>query len=903
MPVLYNANGQAELLDDKAAQAALAAGTHELPIVDPEGKLGSINHTEAPGLLKQGFKQPTPEQLQGALDKTKNESLGENIKGGLEGLGEMVAPAAGVAVEKAAGAKEADILRRRDTPGHLIGQMVGIAATAGLESWIAGGAKSAGAAVAKDAIETTVANRIGTTAAKMAVENATFAGKDEVAKMMVHDPDQSLDTAAANIGMAGLIGGVLGGAGQGSAELWKMGPGAKLEKVLEGVKARSSGAAADIGAKAGLEISPEIQAALGDDPAMHKAFQHLMESNTKAGTELQKTVLEFKEATAKAAAETLGKTPEALDDLHNLSKAETGKAFQESLAKTIAEKVEPIAAKYEALTEKFSSSVLGEAEKAAIADNVTKHIIEAGLEKGPNENALKLAQKVLNQLPKQETVQDLRIYVKGLKSVAPYGSDLYQTAKVMKNALNEAIDSAVGGRAGAEFKATQAEYGQFKGLLEDLNDRLRMGREGDAGAQTFSKSLREMSPEDVVSRLKLKEDSQLQALLAKEFPEVAQAAKEYELNNLVKASVHKDGGKLDLNKLMKNIEKLQPEHRNYLLDEAAQSRIKALYDAQTSLPGKMNSSGTAKTLDSLWSHVPAGAGALVSMITGHNPFLGGIIGQASSFVGKEVPDAGRLAMLKFIGSNSPTSAAGFAAATKMAGNILKGEKAVSEAVKMVFKGGVMAGTEGLSKQRDELKKQVNEFASNPEMLLKQTGDLGHYMPNHAALATQSSARALQYLARLKPNDAKQAPLDKTPVPNKAAEAKYNRALDIANKPLLVMDSLRNGTLTQTDVQHLAAMYPALTRKLQTQLGQEMIDAVSIGREIPYKTKMSLSLFMSQPLDSSLMQQSIAASQPLMRPMPPQAAPKITGAKLNHLQKLPNSYETIQQDRSARRTGR
>ncbi len=1064
MPVLYNSStGAPETLADSDASKALASGTHEVPLVDENGQLGSAPQADVGQLLQKGYTTPSSAQLQKAVESSKNEQPLEQAKALAEGVAQSATLGLSTAYEKAFGQAfqntpqaetEKNIQRRKETGANTVGQVVGMMTPGGATEMVAKGLSGAAEhAIAQEA--PSIVNKIGTQAAKMAIDNATFAGSDEMAKMLMHDPEQSLDTALSNVGMAAAIGGALGGGASGVSELWKLGPGAKLENVLDAMKARSAGVsnpaetalnamraspiphapasseqfyskiqdvlnnknplykanitpytlkeyegmktflaedgksgyaikpdgelvsvfslekgrgpgliddavlnngaqkldAFDINNKlpklygkymdetsrlkfadeyapadwdydkigrpdvvmmrlnpnkvqsarlATPELSPEIRAALGDDPRAHAAFQHLMESNTKSGTELQKSVADFQDSMARTAQAAVGKSTEDLEALHDISKADVGRNFQESLGKAIKEKVEPISAKYDAITDKFSSSVLGEADKADIASKITQHIQDAGLAKGPNESALKLSQKVLEQLPKQETVQDLRKYVQGLYTTAPFGSADYQTARAIRNVLNESIDGIIGKEAGAEFQATQAEYGKFKGILEDLNDRLHMGREGKAGATTFSKALADMAPEDVVNRLKLKDDTQLQALLEEHFPEAAQSAKKYELDQLLKSSLHKDGDKLDISKLTKKLQALQPEHRDYLLDKDTQSRLAAIHSLSAGLPAKMNNSGTAKTLDSLWKHVPAGIGGMIGMMTGHNPVIAALMGQVGSYLGKEVPDAAKLSMLKFMGSNSPTSAAGFAAATKFADNMLKGSKAVTNAAEMVFKGGTMAGTEGLSKQREKLQEHLDTAATDPTHLLKSAGDIGHYMPEHASMLTQSASRATQYLATLKPNDAKQSPLDAKPTISKAAQATYNRALDIANKPLIVMDALKHGTMTSKDVQHLAAMYPALTRQLQEKLGQEMMDAVSAGREIPYKVKLGLSIFMSQPLDSSMSQPAIAASQP-MAVMPPQAAKPPSAAKMHGLQKLPNSYTTMEQDRAQRRT--
>jgi hypothetical protein len=74
----------------------------------------------------------------------------------------------------------------------------------------------------------------------------------------------------------------------------------------------------------------------------------------------------------------------------------------------------------------------------------------------------------------------------------------------------------------------------------------------------------------------------------------------------------------------------------------------------------------------------------------------------------------------------------------------------------------------------------------------------------------------------------------------------------------------------------------------------MINASERDDLIPYKTKMGLSLFMGQPVDSSMTPQSIVAAQPVpaQQPQGGQQGPKKSTDKLG---KSTSSYRTASQD--------
>lgn len=905
MPVLINQSGLAENLGAEESQLALQQGTHTVPLVSPEGQSVSAPHTEAQDWLSKGYKQPTPEQLQELVNHAKNQGLGEQAKAFGEAAASSLTLGASRAVEKAFGATEADMLRRRETGAATAGEIAGYGAGMLLGTGEAAIAEGAGAAMAgaiAKAGAKTVAGRIGTQAAKMAVETAVMAGRSEIDKAWLHDPEQTIGTAAANIGAAGLFGGVLGGGFGAGAELWSATAGKKLGGLLERMQSHSGGVdKATQEALGDVKLDAEI-AGMASSPEGLRTGQQLREGATKAAKDLQAKYAENMTKISDAAAQTVGKAEGAIEELHEVSKAEIGKGVKESLAEILKKEAAPIAERYEALHEKFSGTALDAADKAAIADKVTAHIAEEGLDKGPNEEALKLANKFLDQLPKQETVQDLRKYAQGLSDAAPFGSEKYGTGRALRSLLTDAIDEKVGSIAGEEFRATQAEYGKFKGLLQELNDRLKLGAEGRRGVGSFVKALENSTPEEVINKLKLKGDTELQALLAEKFPTVSDAVKAHDLDQLLKKSLDASGKQIDLKKLDKAIRALEPEHRSALFTSEQLAKLDKLSELQRKLSERLGPSGTAKTIDGWFGNLTAGVGGMMYAFMGHNPLTGWMAGHLANLVGREIPDAGRLAMLKFMGSDAAVNAGAFAANIKLADKVLKGERAVSEAVKLTLKGSAVTSTDGLAEEREKLKKHLNLVSEQPEKLIDAAGSVGHYSPEHGTEISRAASNIAQYLETLKPPQGKQSPLDPEKPVNKALESKYNRALDIANRPLLVMDAAAKGQLTRQDWQHLQVMYPGLARSLQTKLGNEMLDYVTKGASVPHAVKQSLSIIMQQPMESSMQPQAILASQPPINMLPQARAhkPGIAGSKMTGLQKLPTMYQTPSEARQMHR---
>lgn len=910
MPVLINREtGAAEDLGHDIAQQALQS-THDVPLNDPEGNPVIASYDQAANLLQQGYTQPKPEQLQNLLDFSKSEQPAEMAKTFAEGAGSGATFGLSTLAERAMGVKPEDINRRREMNPkmHIAGELAGLAGSTALTGPATGLMEIAGAGAGKIAAKILGAGaigRIGSTAAKMAAENAIFQGGSEASKLFASDPNQSMETAVANIGLSGLLGMGAGAAFKGTGELWKLGPGKQLNEMLTAISNKAEGLPSELKLASGIDIAPEMEAALSTNPAAQSAFQTLQESTTKAGTKAQESFAKFNDDIKTATATALNKTPEDIQMLGSMSKAETGKALQDSLAKTLEDRVGPISEQYNKFNETFANAEFGPAAKVELENNIAKLITEQGLAKGANEEGLKLAQKALEQVKLQENAKDLKQYMQSLYQSAPYGSEKYQTGKELRKLFNTSLEDTISSAAASrgenvvsEYGALKQQYAQFKDVLSDLNDRLHLGREGKAGAESFINALKASDPETIASRLSLKGDTNLQALLAQQFPEVAQLARTSEINKIIRSSLDKSGDALDPKKLFKNLNSVEPELRNYMLSPEANAQLKALEELVDRVPQRMNPSGTAKTLDALWKRMPEGAAAAVAMLTGHNPISGYLLGKAANYVGKEVPDAVRLAYLKYLGGSGNISAEGFKAAVSTASAVLKGEKKLTQAVESVFSGGAKVIQFPTPAHLEKLSKQIDKIAMDPQELLDNDNQMGHYVQDHAAATGEINGRAVSYLASLRPATAPGAPLDAKPIPSSTAEAAYRNALLIAEQPLSVIQSIKEGTLTTQDIVHLHTMYPALYQRMQDKLVSQMTASMGKDKAIPYKTKLSLSMFMAQPLESSMQPQAIMSAQLSTMPPPMQAIPQQRTRSNPSLTKLPQSYQTSQQNREA-----
>lgn len=921
MPVLINQDsGLAEDLPDESADSALSSGTHQLPLNDPQGNPVVASLDQSRDLLSQGYSQPSPDQLGSLLKQAKFSSTPEQVKSALEGAASSFSFGLSTAAERAMGVNPEDIMARRETnPGvYGLGQGAGL-----VGSMLVGTGEAALLAkAAKGVAGVAGLGRVGSAIVKGAVETALFQAGDEVSKKFANDPNQSTESVLTDIGLSGVLGGALGGGLGVISPLWSAANETRLGKVLGAIKDKANGEEKNLAAstidqlaeKSGINISPEVKAGLGNNPEANQMFQELNESNSTSGKKSLASLEDFKKSANDAILTGLGKTPEQIESLSEMSDYDLGDKLKNSLITELKETSDPLSKQFNDIKAKFAGEDLSNARKAVIAQDINQFAQKEGYYLLPGTPQEGLISKTITGLSKVNTLDDLRILQSqiGEQTKLP---DMWKVGRGIKNALRSAEENLVEEKLGAEapelieqHKAARASYKSTMDTLDDLNDRLHVGRY--AGPDSFVTALKDMAPEDVLRRLTPKNDAGLLQFMGEKFPATTASIKDHYLNQLLKSAGQKAVGDNTINvkNLFTNLDKWSPELKQFALPEGALEKISSIKGLLDAVPSRMNPSGTAKTLDKLWAHLPAGAMGIVSMLMGHSPIAGAVLGELGTMVTKEVPDAVKLATLKFLGNGNPINAGAFKSAVDMTASILSGEAKITKAAGAVFKASQDVVPSHLVpdvKDRLKLDKKLKDLHADTSSLLEVGGQAGYYLPDHGSALASTAGRAAQYLNSIRPKASKFGPLDPELSPSNIETAAYNRALDIAEQPLLVLKSIKDGTLTMQDVKTINSIYPNLVKNITQQLTNEMISHVSKGNMVPYPTRLSLSLFMGQALDSSMSPQAIMANQ--IASMQPQQQPIPAGSKqkssMTHLGKLAVMSQTQGQAREAEKATR
>ena len=251
--------------------------------------------------------------------------------------------------------------------------------------------------------------------------------------------------------------------------------------------------------------------------------------------------------------------------------------------------------------------------------------------------------------------------------------------------------------------------------------------------------------------------------------------------------------------------------------------------------------------------------------------VGGFIGHATgipeaglggAYLGKEILGPAFASIIKPLMEKGASMPA-FQGAMSYGKAVLKGDHALTNAAASVFGAGAKTIPAHLfpdEEHIDKLDKRLKDVSMNQSQMLNVAGNLGTYMPGHAQAVSQTAMNAVNYLNSQRPINPKANPLDSDIPVSETQMAPYRRTLTIAEQPLTAIQHVRDGTLLPQDVNTLKTLYPAYYDKMSQKLMGAMTDHVSGENTVPYRTRQSVSLFLGQPMDSTMTPRSIQAIQ-------------------------------------------
>ncbi len=564
------------------------------------------------------------------------------------------------------------------------------------------------------------------------------------------------------------------------------------------------------------------------------------------------------------------------------SKAELGNIFKDSITSQLEEQTAPISQLYNEIKQYHQIIPLSEKSAPAIARNIAE-LDELRL--SPSSPEGKLANRVIDEIGNLKTVDDVKNYKSILnRSVSPTASSgEKRMVAILSDKLSDLEENSIVRFAKNEMKTPEAKQRvmniidqrelantKYKGLMTDiktLSEQLGKGRV--YGPQDAMNFIRErLTPEEVVSKLFDKRNSEFMDFFSKKYPEQMQLMRDYQRDIIRSNPASPDGVKTP-KAIFKEISKLEPEIRNKLFSKEELEKLGAAKTWLDALPPNFNPSGTAgKSAFGAFFEHPTGA------------------------VMANVRDFGIEKFIKLAGQDQR-----LVTAAKLAQATIRGETAVTNAAKKVFNPDALVlpiHHELTDSKREKIEKHIDNMTTDPNSMM--TAGIQHNtIPEYAQASAKVMASGVAYLNSLKPNEAKQNPLDSKRVPTKAEYAAYHKAISLVEQPLSILNSVKDGTINSQDIKTLTAVYPNLYTKLKDKLTQAIVEHTDKDKMVPYKTRLGMSLFMGQPLDSTMTPQALQAvqmsgmNQPSQQP--PAMQPGNKKGNLAKLDKLSSMYST------------
>jgi hypothetical protein len=201
--------------------------------------------------------------------------------------------------------------------------------------------------------------------------------------------------------------------------------------------------------------------------------------------------------------------------------------------------------------------------------------------------------------------------------------------------------------------------------------------------------------------------------------------------------------------------------------------------------------------------------------------------------------------------------------------------------------------------------KMPEAKSDIKPVLDQPHGFALHYPEQNMLLQTAKGRISNYLQGLRPGGA-QPKLAFDDEPETAEQKRsYDRALNIAAKPLGVLEEVRKGTLEPEHLTHLSALHPEALSLMRKTITDRITEAQLKGEKPPHHIRQGLSDLLGVPLGSEFTPSGIQGAQRAFASAQSSPAPSAGQAptKAKHqtapLSKSDQSYLTGSQAREAR----
>lgn len=166
-------------------------------------------------------------------------------------------------------------------------------------------------------------------------------------------------------------------------------------------------------------------------------------------------------------------------------------------------------------------------------------------------------------------------------------------------------------------------------------------------------------------------------------------------------------------------------------------------------------------------------------------------------------------------------------------------------------------------RREQLKKlsaHISEYNNNPAYAAQVTGQVANSLaqtgaPGIADAYTMKNALVAKYLSDNIPKPSQiSTPFKKVNwKPSDSEVALFERKVQAINNPLSILDDLNKGTLRRESVEAVKTIYPKLFSQIQNKITDHLMKNPT---QVPYSSRLKLSMLMELPLGDELLPQNI-----------------------------------------------
>lgn len=913
-------------------QANQQPGDSLVNVKDQEtGQIGSLPASKVPG---SGYLPISDQEAESYLNKQKYGTTGQQIIGlaenALRGATANISP---IIENKILGIPTADIAGRAEELPPLpafVSTAIGFALSP--ISKVFGAAGNLGTKILGLGAPTGFGAFVGSQALKGAIEASIFQGTDEVAKAVIKDPSFQMESVVPNIGLAGVLGGGLGAALSPAMKLWEVVQAPKANTVLKAIMDKANGmestpAAGDNIVKSltdsGLPVSPALKSAITGNLGVQDMANNLSSSSSESGANFRQSISDTKNAIGDYISSIFGK--KTADIPSEISDTEAGETGIKSFVNEFKAKSDPIEKVFDSLEDTYKDvplvqdrniyapeknpylpadeqKIIG-VEKPGTTSSIKKDVLQLASDQGwdtsPSSDIMKEVNRVSDEIPLQKSVGDLVNYRTQIdkNTFNPLNPELNRAGALMKNIVTKHIQDVVSNEFEnapellTAHKRARDIWSNLNELKETMNDRLHVG---GGSIDSFLNNISQMKNEAFLRRLSGVNDAQTYDLLKTHFPQTSSIIKEHQIDTLLNKALDNTSGTSQINaeKVLRQWQssKMSPERKNFLLDQPGQQMLQSIFQAHENLPHSSTGARINNSIAAINRHVTSGALGIATAILQKSKMLGFIMTPLLNILGKEIPDAVRLSLLKFLGNPNEINPTAFKSMASFISSAYRAKKAIDGSVKKLFQSGsdILPNSLITYQNREKLKNQIEKYSGNPTQMFSMGGQVGYYLPDHSQALGHFASNAVGYLQSIKPNEEKENPLDETPEISNAELDSYHRALDIAQQPLLTLQHIKDEQLLPEDIKTMKSIYPSLYGYLNSKIMEELGNHVADGGDIPYAQKLMLSQFLGQPLDSTMTPQALLSAQvPQI-----QQAPQAPNLKPKHSMKSLNDFSQI-----------